>query len=132
MRRFYISPIIGNGTETNPYRASAADKGKSYLSIIPTGADGIPLFRWALCVVNTTDHTPLTGDATIEALPDISLDSQLSVLPTNVRNNLVNKLTQRGVDMTGISASSTFSDVLNRIGRTLDSLFRLDRFDAKE
>ena len=130
MRRYYISPIIGTGTEEDPFRPKLADKGKPWVAIIPSKPDGTPLLPWALCLVNALDHTPVTGDATIDALPDITLDSQLSVLATNVRNLVINKLTQRGIDMTGINATSTFRQVLERIGRFGEAAFSTDRFDV--
>lgn len=130
MRRYYISPIIGTGTEEDPYRPKLADGGKPWVAIIPSKSDGTPSFPWALCLVNALDHTGILGDSNNDGLPDITLDSQLSVLPANQRNQLINRLNQRGIDMTGINATSTFRQLLERVGKQLDVAFRVDRFDV--
>jgi hypothetical protein len=75
MAIYYITPIIGTGTKSDPFRTKIAQYGVSQVTVIPTGSDGRPLFTWALVLVATGQvTTAIDADATIDKLPITSLD----------------------------------------------------------
>lgn len=134
-KRFYISPVIGNGTLDNAYRAALSDvqrleSGSSLVSLIPSKPDGTPKFAFCLCIVNAANHVALGNVTDADQFPDITLDSQLSVLTTQQKNALLNFAARRGIPTTGLNNSSTFRNVLERIGQFLDLNFSALNFDA--
>jgi hypothetical protein len=57
--RYYICPIIGSGSEANPFRAKVADAAnvQRVSSVIKSEMDGKPTHRWTLCRVAATDFS---------------------------------------------------------------------------
>lgn len=132
MKRFYVAPVIGDGTEFNPYRPKVANYAVNWSVILPSKPDGTPLFPWCLVIVGAPDHTALVNDVDLDAFPEITLDSTLSVLNKAQRDRLLGFLTKRGVDTSGLTINSTFRDVLVRIGGALDANFKTEKFDVAE
>jgi hypothetical protein len=135
-RRYYISPIIGTGAWGDPYRAALADSltesGAAISVLIPTDAAGTPKFNFALCIVGAANHAVLQAVAAIDSMPDITLDSQLSVLTTAQKNALLNFATKRGISTAGLTNASTFRQVLERIGKFLDIDFNALNFSCSD
>lgn len=64
MKRYYLSPIIGSGSEADPYRPKVADFGVSWAGVIPSDpVTGQPLRPWCLVQVEAPDHAALLADA---------------------------------------------------------------------
>lgn len=134
-KRFYISKIIGDGSYENPYRPEVSDDVDSEVDaagswVIPTGANGVPIFPWALCVVGALNHLPMQSRQDTDPLPDITMDSTLSVLTNQERNRLLQFMTKRGIDTSGINVNSTFREVIDRIGKALDVNFNALQYDV--
>lgn len=134
MKRYYISPVIGDGSFENPYRAEmedtvAANQG-SMSVVIKNNPDGTPAFPFALCIVSSGNHVPFESIAGTDRFPDITLDSTLSVLTPGQRSVVLNFLSNRGVDTSGLGPTSTFGEVIERIGGHIDGNFRAINFDA--
>ena len=132
MKRYYITKIIGDGTENNPYRPKIADAGVSWVGAIPTGADGKPLFAWAFVLAATANHVTLLADTDNDGLPDLSPDATLGSLSTLVRTALLNRLADRGIDVSDIKTTTTYRALLNRVGQRLSGAFDINRFDVAE
>lgn len=62
-RRFYLCPIIGAGTEDDPYRPKVAEYPVSWTAQIVSGADGRPAQAMVIAEVETDDHSALLADA---------------------------------------------------------------------
>lgn len=133
MRRYYLSQIIGTGTEDDPYRPKIADLRVNHVAVIPSDpVTGKPKFAWALVIVNTANHTALLSDGQIEALPDLSLDAKLNSLSAAVRNALISRLTAKGISTTGVNVNTTYRDVVRRVGQFLRATFSENNFDVAE
>jgi len=129
-KRYYISPIIGDGTETNPYRAKVSDHGKPWVGVIPTDETGKPIKDWALVLVDTANHKPIVDDNAIDALPDVSLDVKLSAIGSSERGKMASALAGRGIS-DNTNSSDSYRVLVNGIGKQLDALFTVDNFDIR-
>ena len=135
-KRYYLSPVIGNGLIDNPYRPLLDDlvKGESGAASsyeIANSDNGTSRPLWALCVIDAQDHVRLRAGQGVDSLPDITLDATLNTLNSGQRTALLARLQALNVDTSGITASSTFVDMLDRIGKHLNGNFNPLRFDAK-
>mgnify|MGYP001585652372 CR=1 FL=1 len=129
-KRYYLSPVIGDGSEDNPVRAKVKDYGVSQAPVIPSGPDGMPLFNWCLVVVNTVNHAPLLADVAIDALPDVPLDLKVNSIHTSARQAMVSALTKRGIDTSIITQADGYRDVIRGIGQVLQANFNENNFDV--
>ena len=135
-KRYYLSPVVGDGTMGNHYRPALEDlvngeEGAAGSWEIAGSEDGTPKHQWALCVIDAQDHVRLRARHGVDALPDITLDATLNTLNSGQRTALLARLGVLGVDTSGITASSTFIDLLDRTGKHLNGNFNPLRFDAK-
>jgi hypothetical protein len=123
-KRYYLAPVVGDGTEHNPYRLAVVDYGVNHSAVIPTDpTTGAPLRAFGLAIVAAPDHAALLADGTIDALPLLDLDAPLSDLSSAVRTAIRNRLAARGIDVTDIPNSAVFRLLVRRIGRFLDAQF---------
>jgi hypothetical protein len=79
--RYYLAPIIGTGTENNPFRAAPADsKAKRVTAAIKSNPDGKPTYSWAVCRVEATSFTEVEAMEGVTRLgTKTTLGSPLSV-----------------------------------------------------
>lgn len=129
MKRYYISPIIGDGTEFNPYRAKIADYGVATVSVIASDPTGKPLLSYALALVSATNHGRILADAAIDALPDFPLDGKVSAINTATKNAMIAKLQARGIDTSFIGNADGYRDVIRGIGQAIEPAFNENNFD---
>ncbi len=133
MKRYYISKIIGDGSDLNPYRTKVAGYGVNHVSVIENDpATGAPLHAFALCLVNAVNHAPLLIDPDIDALPDVGLDIKMSAVHTATKNALLSRLTARGFDTADFGTADGFRDVVKGIGLQLSPTFNENHFDVSE
>lgn len=133
--RVYIAPIVGAGTPLDPYRCQV--RGRMMIPTYPSShaSYGQPKFSWALVVAREDDWTVNDAIAENERVFGIDLPDTIGSLadlraflrahtvgeiPTARRTALQTRLTNRGVDLTGITLSSTLWEVMQRIARFLD------------
>lgn len=129
MIRFYLTPIVGSGTETDPYRAKA--EGFAHVCLVPTNPEtGIPLFNWGLMVVRGDDLTTLDADSELEGFP-INLNSTIGDLSTAARNRIRNKLQTLGFDTTQFTNATTIRAVLTVVGERLFPGFDISKLNAQ-
>lgn len=122
MKRWYISPIVGTGTDDDPYRAKvgSAAQIKGHSAVIPTDAQGVPLFNFALVIVNADDHSLLTSDSDNDVLPNRAFNGTLS---KPERALIKAALTRRGLPTKWVDNVATFGELLRTMGRFLDAQF---------
>ena len=131
MKRYYLSPIIGSGSEADPYRPKIADFGVSWAGIIPSDpVTGQPVRSWCLAQVETPDHTVLLADADLTALPNIILDAKISSLSKPARDRLAARLVELGVDTQSLTTADSLRVWLRAVGRHLEPSFHESRFGA--
>jgi hypothetical protein len=76
VRRWYLAPIIGSGTEADPYMVETLGQGGS--GPIESGADGRPCHERTVVLISSSDHSQLLADPRIQAICDLSdLDSEV-------------------------------------------------------
>lgn len=132
-KRYYISPIIGDGSEFNPFRPKVADYGVSWAGSIPSDPNtGQPLSTWALVVVNAKNHAALLADDAINALPDFPLDGKVSSVHTATKNNMIAKMKKRGINTAFIDSTDGYREVIRGVGKILDPQFDENNFDVAE
>ncbi len=125
-RRYFISDIVGAGTKLDPYRAKVQGAGRHHSSVIPVDlVTGIPLFSHCLAIVAAADLSPVVSLTGVDAMPDFSLDTLLSTLTNQQRNQLLNRLQARGLPIVNgdLTGSSTFRTLLRKIGQHYQANF---------
>lgn len=71
--RFYISPIIGSGTEADPYRPKAADYGLPWSAQMDNDpVTGAPLQTKSVVRVEAEDFSALDADADLRNVTNVA------------------------------------------------------------
>lgn len=138
-KRYYLSPLaqdsVGRWKPSLLLSAEwAAEAEGKEANIVTSGfTAGQPDVSWCLLVVNAINHASLGAVSGVFLMPDITLDARLSTLSTTVRNNLLNRLTQLGVDVSGITTTTIFRTVLGRVAanRLNNTGFNADSFTVR-
>ena len=132
-KKYYVSAIIGDGTEENPFRPAVADHGVSWVGSIKSDpVTGHPIHADCLVLVAAQNHAQLRGDNRITAMPDFALDGKMSAINTVTKNGMINALKKRGFDTSTIGNTDGYRDALHDIGKQRDPDFNIDKFDVAE
>jgi hypothetical protein len=138
-KRYCISPVVGTGTDTNPFRAAVGDvAGVNHQALIPTKPDGAPKYLFALCVVATGNLAAVLQVSNLFALPDYALDGQMGGMEIIARTGMVQSVEAYNLDGQGMHLSAdhddsdSYRDVLTSLGRQIVPGFSLNNFDALE
>ena len=132
-KRYYLATVIVDvdPVEGGPrVRAKTAFYAISQSAVIPSGPDGMPLFNWALVVVNGVNHAPLLADSQIDALPDVPLDVKVNAITTSVRQDMSAALARRGIAAAVITQADGYRDVIRGLGRVLQADFNENGLDV--
>ena len=133
MKRYYLSEIIGDGTEENPYRPALSDSGVSHSAIIPSDANGVPINAVALCVVSAPNHGRLISDARNTALPDFVLDAKVSAMHSPTKAGMIAGLRKHGIATDFIGSADGYREVIRGIAHHLgEPTFDENSFDAND
>lgn len=132
MGTYYIAPITGTGTKSNPFDTKISQYGVSKVMVIPTGSDGHPLFTWALVYVATGQvTTAIDADAAIDKLPITSLDQTIGSLTQQQRKTFQDLGTKYSVPaVAGLTNQNTCRDALIAFGKALDPAFDPNQFSV--
>ena len=131
-RRFYVSPMeeamsVGGQMAWAPrIMHMARTRPSTSCRTVSSGPAG----GWGLVAVETPNHVDLLADSTTDALPDITLDSPLSILSVLDRNRLINRLSARGIDTSTWGLLTPFRTVLAAVGTVHLPGFDPDTFTA--
>lgn len=132
-KRYYISKIVGDGTEGNAFRAKVEDYGVQYSAEIQSDpVTGLPLKDWCLCVVAAKDHSQLRKDADIDPLPDFPMDGKVSSIHTNTKNDMVNKLKKRNINTAFLASTDGYREVIKEVGKQLNPNFDENALDVAD
>ena len=133
--RFYLCPVIGSGSDADPYRPKLHGLG-GFAAMIPSNATtGAPLFSWTVAIVRAVDWAALDADLELEKLFDTSdlpdgintfaevkayLQSKtVGDIPVLRRQAMDIRLTAKGIDTSAITLQTTWWQVLKGIYRHL-------------
>lgn len=126
MKRYYLCPIMGDGTEGAPYAADLP-AGTNASVVMP---DDPQPGGWALALVAAADHRGLLRDAKLDALPEFPLDAKLNAMQSTARSALDAALQRRaGITVNGADG---YRDLIRQVGRKLDPNFHENAFDVSE
>lgn len=131
-RRWYLTRIIGTGSEEDPYRSVLVDQPTiNDSAVIPTGPDGHPLSDWCLAVADEDRGSNLAALSDVEALPAAALNARLSTLPIVTRQRIATLAnehlgTRLTVGQGPMAPNATLRDVIGAIGRHLQPGFTVD------
>lgn len=132
-KRYYISNIVGTGSEFDPFRPRIADYGVSWVGSVPTDpVTGRPLNTDCVVIVATANHAVLRGDAAIDAMPDFPLDGKVAAITNTTKTAMLNMLSARGFDITGLGNTDGYREVIQKIGLQRSPGFNVDSFDVAE
>lgn len=128
-RRFYISPVTGTGTMTDPQRAAAHDLVGNYaaeLFVLPTGKPGK---GFALVAIDDAADDP----AVLDAAPGhmgfpVDLDLAIGTLPPADLTKARTFLTNLGIPADDVvpGSTTTVAQLIDRVGTTLNPGYDID------
>jgi hypothetical protein len=127
-KRFYISKVIGDGTEENPFRPKVADYPVTWMGMFSHPA----VRAWALVKVDAVDHADLIADTQIRPIPEGSLDKTVGSLPAAVKKKLNDYLTENGIDTSWVKNTMTIREVVRNLGQMHDSRFEETKFGGQD
>ena len=122
--RPYLSPIIGTGTDADPYRPKVATYPVAWAAVIAGQANGAPRLAWSLVIVNAPDLTALEADADLLSIPESDMSTPISSLNNPTRNRIQQGLDSRGIAVT-VTAHATVGALVEAIGQAQDPTFTL-------
>ena len=120
--RYYLSPMIGAGTEEDPFRPLVADLPNYPKKTFATAWEAkynLERQDYALVAVASTNHKPLLKNPDLGPLPDIPLESDIWSDP-EVFTLLQSSMAQFGSDPEILVEAGNFGEVLFYISRDID------------
>lgn len=127
MKRFYLAPMVGAGTDEDPRRPKVADYPVNWTSV-GTVDSGV----WTLCLVAALNHTALVNDTALFVMPDITFDVTVGALSKAEQNRLKNGLTKFGIGDLVYGIGTSYRELLQLIAARLTTGFNENNFDVKE
>ncbi len=125
VRRWYLVPVVGDGSEGDPYRAETLGLGGS--AVIPSREHGSLKHDVALVLVSSRDHSALESDPRIHPIADlIDLDRLVCELDDEKRAWIEGVAEHRQVSADGLARQ-----VVRRLGQQLDAGFDENNFWIK-
>jgi hypothetical protein len=139
-KRFAISPIIGTGSDTNPFRPAVADVPQTNTNgVIPSKPDGTPKYRFALCVVGTLNLPAVLAVSNAYVFPDYPLDATLAGMDADKRAGMVQSVHAYDLDGAGLHLTCPNADgdsyrdaILSLIQQMEPAFASLNTFDTSE
>jgi hypothetical protein len=121
--RYYVSPMVGSGTEEDPIRPLVIDlpnyPKRTYATAweMVYNGDRQP---YALVVVASTNHRRLLKNDEIGILPDIPLETSIFDLTGEEASMIMRVISGFGMDPEVMDESTTYYEVLYRIAGQID------------
>lgn len=133
MKRYYMTDLIGDGSEENPYRPAMADLGVNHVAVFPPQDLETGAYQGTHCLVlvAAANHAKLIADRRNDALPDFPLDGKLSALRSATQQGLAAMLQRRGFSASW-PTSAGYRDVIRGVGQQLDPTFDENAFGIAE
>ncbi len=133
MARYCITPIIGDGSMDNEYRAAIAAVADTARALIPSETTGEPRYNFCPCRFEAANMTPVSQVSNTYILPDYPLDGLLENMDSATRTAMVQSVQAFDLDGQGLHISlsafgdsSRFRDVVEHIAHVFEPLAWLD------
>ena len=142
MKRYVISPVIGDGqTPNTAYRSAVgAVPDANTIDLIKSDPEtGHPVWFFAFSrvgVPGTLQSVLQVSNAYV--FPDFPLDAQMSTMDSQIRTAMVQSVQAYNLDGSGTNVDATHSDsdsyrtVIEKIARHWQSAFNANHFDVSE
>lgn len=140
-KQVYVSDVIGDGSDENPFRTKLQDilvdryvnHGEQFLltTVMPSNpATGLPLNSFALCYVGKKDHAVLRGKQGVDAWPDFPMDAKVTPMQENTKTRWKNSITARGVSIGSLGDTHGYREYLKLVGSVNNPGFDENTFDV--
>jgi hypothetical protein len=140
-----ISPIVGDGTFANPYRAAVSTvPNVNVASVIPTFTSGPnigkPKYHFALCLIATSNIGEVVAVTNAYVLPDYNLDGRMDGMESVARTGMVQSLqaynldgNSPGMHFDAVNADGdSYRDLITRIGQQIEPSFAVNSMSCGE
>lgn len=143
MIRWMISPIIGDGTFNDSYRAAVSDVTNCNIAaIIPThtsGPDiGKPKYGFALCLVATSNVGAIAAVSNACVFPDYNLDGRMDGMNPDARTGFLQSVEAYDLDGNGLHLDAghddadSYREVITAIGQQIEPAFSINAMNVGE
>jgi hypothetical protein len=142
MKRYVISPVIGNGNSTaTAFRSAASDTPSAgFVDLLKSDPQtGVRVWNFAFSRIGIAGSlTPVLSVSNAFVFPDFSLDAQMSQMEAGVRTGLVQSVQAYNLDGNGTHIDATHDDtdsfrmLIEKIGKQWNLSFSADTFDCPE
>lgn len=116
-KRYYVSKVeVFEGGDGREVGVAARHYGIVTAQNIQLDALGNPVSDWALCILESDNHTQAAQDPGCIALPQFALDSKVSSMHAATKAAMVNQLKAFGIITDFIGNADGFRDVIRTLG----------------
>lgn len=143
MLRYMICPVIGAGTDQNPYRAAVSDAANVNSSaLIPTNTSGPnigkPKYGFAFCFVATPQLSFITTISNGFVFPDYPLDGRMDGMDPSARTGMKQSVEAYNLDGAGLhfdasnTDSESYRDLLTRLMQQIEPAATINALGVNE
>lgn len=142
MKRYVISPVVGNGISVaTAFRSAASDaNGAAAVDLIKANPEtGIPIWNFAFSRVGVSgSFVSVSSISNSYVFPDFPLDAQMLQMEAETRSAMVQSVQSYDLDGNGTHVDATHTDsdsfrmVIEKIARQWSPSFNADQFDCPE
>jgi hypothetical protein len=142
MKRYVISPVIGNGSSlVTAFRSAASDTPSAgFVDLLKANPEtGVPVWNFAFSRIGVAGSlTPVLMVTNSYVFPDFPLDAKMSQMDSATRIGMVQTVQAYNLDGQGTHIDATHTDdysfraVIEKIARQWSSTFDADQFDCPE
>lgn len=112
MKRYFIADIIGDGSDTDEYRAAVAVYPVNWSAEVPwNDAENRPTNVWTVAEVSGGDMSGFTGDPRIDPLPICELSTPVGQIDDAQMASMRASLQRRGIGVS-LDAAETFGAII--------------------
>lgn len=112
MKRYFIADIIGDGSDTNEYRAAVAVYPVNWAAEVPwDDIENRPINNWTIAEVSGGDMSGFAGDTRIDPLPICELDTPVSQIDASQIASMRAALQRRGIGVS-LDPADTFGSII--------------------
>lgn len=130
-KRYYLSAIVGTGTDGDALRSAVSDYGVSSSVEYPPQDPNTGKYTRNEClvIVEAPSHVDMLKDVRMFGMPDFPLDGKLSAMRSQTLTAFNTAAASRGYSITWGSADA-YRDVVRSLGKQLNPNFSEDNFDV--
>lgn len=133
MKRYYISDLIGDGTDDNPFRPAVDDYKVPYAMVSKCDpVTGLPLKNYTLVLVGGNKHSQIQADSRCQALPDFPKDAKISSMHRATKDKMIADMQRRGIPVDFITTADGYREIIRKIGKGIDLAFEEDNMDVSD